>query len=168
MYAFTSTLGRGDTKIFWKLSLENSIVQYVDRPTSMALIEWRPQIHVDRYKHSILTHLHSDPFLSSITTNDDETVRFHACERFSRCPMVDLGDYDHLPENGGHRKPQTRQQRSKLGKRVVYVNPVSSMSKARWEIYQEDTRRRLAEGEEINSLVNPHVMTLSMPEWLLL
>jgi hypothetical protein len=68
--------------------------------------------------------------------------------------MVDLGDYDHLPENGGGPKPKTRQQTSKMGKRVVYINPVSSLSKARWEVYQDDTKRRLAEGEEINSLVS--------------
>jgi hypothetical protein len=112
------------------------------------------QIHVDRYKHSIFTHLHSDPLLASVGTRDESSTRFHACERFSRCAMVDLGDYDHLPENGGGPKPKMRPQTSKTGKRVVYINPVSSLSKARWEVYQDDTKRRLAEGEEINSLVS--------------
>src|SRR6266446_4135702 len=48
------------------------------------------QIHVDRYKHSIYSHL-TDLFLRSLTTLDHSKSRFHACERFNRCPN-DSGD----------------------------------------------------------------------------
>ena len=52
-----------------------------------------PQIHVDRYKHAVYTHI-SDPFLRVLVTRDSTSTRFHACERFERCSFVDVPRYD--------------------------------------------------------------------------
>ena len=104
-----------------------------------------PQIHLDRYKHSIYSH-GSDPFLRALGTRDAASTRFHACERFDRCSFVDVPPYDYGAK-GAVAPP------SKEGKKVVYVNAVN-MSCARWEDYQANIRRRVLRGENVDSLVS--------------
>jgi hypothetical protein len=102
------------------------------------------QIHVDRYKFSIYHHI-SDPFLRAITTKDPSSTRFHACERFHRCEYVAVDNDD---GSGGSYSNCT----SHMGKRVVYVNPVT-LGTASWDLYLQDTKDRLIRGETINNLV---------------
>ncbi|KII95048.1 hypothetical protein PLICRDRAFT_693326 [Plicaturopsis crispa FD-325 SS-3] len=92
------------------------------------------KIHVDRYKHSVYTSI-SDPFLRGIVTRDSASTRFHACERFARCPHV-AGDIDIN------------------GKVVVYINPVT-MGAQSWALYAADVKRRSEKGEEITNLLVP-------------
>jgi DNA cross-link repair 1C protein len=87
-----------------------------------------PQIHVDRYKHSIYSHL-SHEELSRAITRDMSSTRFHACERFDRCEVVE-----------------------RLEKSVVYVNPVPIGSED-WSQYLDATKEKLKYGEEVTSLV---------------
>lgn len=95
------------------------------------------QIHVDRYKHSVYSHLTCEPFLKSIITRDEKSTRFHACERFERCDEVRVDDRASHTSSGAH---------------VVYVNPVI-MGIASWESYVRKTTERLSRGEEVNNLV---------------
>jgi len=76
-----------------------------------------------------------------ITTRDSSATRFHACERFHRCEFVDV-------ENDASYTNAT----SALGKRVIYVNPVT-MSIEAWDEYLETTKARIRAGEEVNNLV---------------
>lgn len=76
-----------------------------------------------------------------ITTRDPASTRFHACERFHRCEFVDV-------ENDASYSNAT----SALGKRVVYVNPVT-MSIEAWDEYLGTTKVRIRDGEEVNNLV---------------
>lgn len=78
--------------------------------------------------------------MAQITT-DNESVRFHACERFLRCSTVAVDD-----------DSQHRNATSHEGHRVVYVNPVN-MSIDVWADYLADTAMRLKAGEKINNLV---------------
>lgn len=87
-----------------------------------------PQIHVDRYKHSIYSHL-SHEGMSRIITRDMSLTRFHACERFDRCDELE-----------------------RLGKSIVYVNPVP-MDSEDWSRYLDNTRDKLKCGEKVTSLV---------------
>lgn len=101
-------------------------------------LEFHNQIHVDRYKHSVLSHLSNDPYMRSIITRDSSTTRFHACERFDRCEHVRVeGRNSHTP----------------AGNHVVYINPVT-MSKEKWEAYLKQTKARLSRGEPVNILVS--------------
>ena len=86
------------------------------------------QIHVDRYKHSIYSHL-SHEGLSRIITQDMSSTRFHACERFDLCEEV-----------------------RRSGKPIVYVNP-APMESDEWGRYLGTTRDKLKFGEEVTSLV---------------
>ncbi|KAG2007126.1 hypothetical protein CC2G_014842 [Coprinopsis cinerea AmutBmut pab1-1] len=113
---------------------------------------FQSQIHVDRYKHSIYQHI-SDPFLQLITTQDPSATRFHACERFHRCPYVEV-------ENQPGSYSNTI---STLGKRVVYVNPVS-MDVETWDKYLHDTETRLKRGETVNNLLVPLSRHSPLPE----
>ena len=79
---------------------------------------------------------------------DAASTRFHACERFHRCDYVAVDD-----EPADSDIPV----RSRAGKRVVYINPVT-MAAEGWKIYQEDTRQCLRTGEGINSLVRRKTM----------
>jgi hypothetical protein len=47
-----------------------------------------------------------------------------------------------------------------MGKRVIYVNPVT-MASEKWDLYQKDTKARLVAGEEINNLVSSLSLTQS-------
>jgi hypothetical protein len=76
-----------------------------------------------------------------ITTRNPASTRFHACERFHRCEFVDV-------ENDASYSNAT----SALGKRVVYVNPVT-MSIEAWDDYLENTKARIRGNEEVNNLV---------------
>jgi hypothetical protein len=100
----------------------------------------KPQIHVDRYKYSVFQHI-SDPFMKLITTRSPSSTRFHACERFNRCEYVDI-------KNDASYSNAT----SALGKRVVYINPVT-MSIEAWDEYLEITKARIRGGDEVNNLV---------------
>ena len=42
---------------------------------------------------------------------------------------------------------------SHMGKRVIYINPVT-MGCEKWDLYLKDTKARLLAGEEINNLVS--------------
>lgn len=83
---------------------------------------------MDRYKYSVYSRLSRDG-LSRIVTRDALSTRFHACERFDRCEVIE-----------------------RLGKSVVYVNPVS-MGSGDWGRYLNVTREKLKYGEEVTSLV---------------
>jgi hypothetical protein len=84
------------------------------------------QIHVDRYKHTIYSHV-EDPFLHSVITLDPSKTRFHACERFNRCPHANGVD-------------------------VVYINPVT-MDKVKWEQYCALTESKLRAAQPVSVLV---------------
>ena len=86
------------------------------------------QIHVDRYKHSVYSHI-ADPFLRSVITLDPSKTRFHACERFNRCPQASAHD-------------------------VVYVNPVT-IGKVKWEQYRLLTESKLRSEQPVTVLVRP-------------
>lgn len=103
------------------------------------------QIHLDRYKHGIFKSL-SDPFLRRIATSDPAATRFHACERFDRCDHVAVDD-----EVGKPRKVISR-----LGKRVVYVNPVS-MDEEKWDEYLTEHKALLEKGEAPSVLVSVNI-----------
>ncbi|KAF8885084.1 hypothetical protein CPB84DRAFT_1788683 [Gymnopilus junonius] len=112
---------------------------------------FQSHIHVDRYKYSVYQHL-SDPFLSLITTQDPSSTRFHACERFQRCTFVHV-------ENDSTYSNAT----SAMGKRVIYINPVT-MDISTWSAYLEEMRPRLLAGEEINNLLVPLSRHSTLPE----
>lgn len=107
---------------------------------------------MDRYKHSIYSHLidYSCPPLSSIITRDHTATRFHACERFDRCDSVAIPDEvsDWRERGGTERKAEV----NKDGRDVVYVNPVS-MGLGKWEQYVRDVKGKLARGEVVGNLV---------------
>lgn len=105
-----------------------SVVRSVHLSISIPLSQIAPQIHVDRYKHSIYSHL-SREGLSGFITRDMSSTKFHACERFNRCEVVE-----------------------RSGNSVVYVNPVP-MGSEDWDRYLEATREKLKYGEEVTSLV---------------
>ncbi|KAF8653242.1 hypothetical protein AX16_004070 [Volvariella volvacea WC 439] len=113
------------------------------------------QIHVDRYKLGVYNHI-SDPFLRRILTSDPSSTRFHACERFDRCDHVAV---DEVP----NRKEGSFGSTSRMGHRVVYVNPVS-VGVASWKAYANDVKSRLAYGEEINNLLVPLARHSTLPE----
>lgn len=95
------------------------------------------QIHVDRYKYGVYSHLKREPFLKSIVTREETETRFHACERFDRCSQV---------------KVDGRASHTAAGNHVVYVNPVT-MGQAEWQSYVRNTEDRLKSGETVNHLV---------------
>lgn len=113
------------------------------------------QIHVDRYKHVVYTHI-SDPFLRTLVTRDAKSTRFHACERYERCSFVDVPSFDFKHDLAP---------RSIEGKKVVYVNPVT-MGCAQWERYRMDVRRRLAMGKDVDRLLVPLERHSPLPELL--
>ncbi|KAG2364272.1 hypothetical protein BDR07DRAFT_812262 [Suillus spraguei] len=113
------------------------------------------QIHVDRYKHAVYTHI-SDPFLRTLVTRDPTCTRFHACERHERCSLVDVPSFDFENDLAP---------RSIEGKKVVYVNPVT-MGCAQWEGYRMDVRRRLAMGKDVDRLFVPLGRHSPLPELL--
>jgi len=100
------------------------VVRKSQNPTT----DGNPQIHVDRYKYDIYTHL-SDASLAFSLTREASTTRFHACERFDRCDVV-----------------------PKTDKEVVYVNPIR-MSNERWMLYFDDTKAKLRAGQQLKHLV---------------
>ncbi|KAI9448810.1 hypothetical protein BJY52DRAFT_1310396 [Lactarius psammicola] len=89
---------------------------------------FQSRIHVDRYKHSVYSHL-ADPFLRSLITPDASKTRFHACERFNRCP--------HASTEG-----------------VVYINPVT-IGKVKWEQYRLLTESKLRAAQPVTVLLVP-------------
>ncbi|KAH9959524.1 hypothetical protein BGW80DRAFT_1183450 [Lactifluus volemus] len=89
---------------------------------------FQSQIHVDRYKHTIYSHV-EDPFLHSVITLDPSKTRFHACERFNRCPHANGVD-------------------------VVYINPVT-MDKVKWEQYCALTESKLRAAQPVSVLLVP-------------
>lgn len=113
------------------------------------------QIHVDRYKHVVYTHI-SDPFLRALVTRDETSTRFHACERHERCSFVKVPSFDYKNDLAP---------RSIKGKKVVYVNPVP-MGCAQWESYRMDVRRRLAMGKDVDRLRVPLERHSPLPELL--
>jgi DNA cross-link repair 1C protein len=97
-----------------------------------------PKIHVDRYKHSIYTSI-SDSFMQAIVTQDSTVTRFHACERFSRCSLVE--------------QAFAQEALAKTG-RIVYVNPVTMGSQS-WDAYRQNVKTQLQSGKLVNVLVCP-------------
>ncbi|ODO02074.1 hypothetical protein L198_02805 [Cryptococcus wingfieldii CBS 7118] len=80
------------------------------------------KVHVDSYKSDIYKSITTDPFLSRCTTQDHTATRFHACERFVKCPAC-----RRFNEEGAAVY--------NLDKRIVHVNMVE-VKMAEW-----DTRR---------------------------
>ncbi|EEB93685.1 hypothetical protein MPER_07624, partial [Moniliophthora perniciosa FA553] len=116
------------------------------------------KIHLDRYKYKICTHLRHDPLLKALGTTDPESTRFHACERFDRCHVVSVDQGDEELSDSAREK-----------KRVVYVNPVSSMTPEIWENYQIATKERLLsvsmeDREEVSCLLVPLSRHSPLPE----
>ncbi|KAI9430540.1 beta-lactamase-like protein [Lactarius indigo] len=89
---------------------------------------FQSRIHVDRYKHSVYSHL-ADPFLRSLITLDASKTRFHACERFNRCSHASADD-------------------------VVYINPVT-IGKVKWEQYRLLTESKLRAAQPVTVLLVP-------------
>jgi hypothetical protein len=89
---------------------------------------FQSQIHVDRYKHSVYSHI-ADPFMRSLITLDPSKTRFHACERFNRCQHASADD-------------------------VVYINPVT-IGKVKWEQYRLLTESKLRLAQPVTVLVRP-------------
>ncbi|KAF9264590.1 hypothetical protein L218DRAFT_958303 [Marasmius fiardii PR-910] len=124
------------------------------------------KIHLDRYKASLYTHI-NDPSLKNLYTSDPESTRFHACERFSRCHVVNV-DLDGEKHPRGPPFPN----RTRDGRRVVYVNPISSMTPDLWEEYQSHTEVKLTciesevRDEEVSSLLVPLSRHSPLPELL--
>jgi hypothetical protein len=87
---------------------------------------FQSQIHVDRYKHSVYSHI-ADPYMRSLITLDASKTRFHACERFNRCPHASADD-------------------------VVYINPVT-IGKVKWEQYCHLTESKLRSAQPVTVLV---------------
>ncbi|KAJ7474010.1 beta-lactamase-like protein, partial [Mycena latifolia] len=108
---------------------------------------FRAPIHFDRYKQAIYSNI-SDPVLRSIGTRDDGATRFHACERFDRCPYVAVTGRASTSHKGGH---------------VVYVNPVT-MDVGRWRTYQQEKTLALARGETVSNLLVPLSRHSPLPE----
>lgn len=78
-------------------------------------------IHVDRYKASMYGAFKSeDPFLDFVVTNEKE-VKFHACERFKPCHLVEEARKGRTEMGGGKTF-------------LVWVNAVESSVEA-WENY---------------------------------
>lgn len=125
---FSLMHGRGGMKICSLLLPPTSETRsvYVSMPRHLA--QSSSQIHVDRYKDGVYSHL-SHAGLSRIITRDMSSTRFHACERFDRCEEVE-----------------------RLGKSVVYVNP-APMGLEDWRRYLDATREKLKYGEKVTSLV---------------
>ena len=115
-------------KICLRPLLPTSETRLVHLSISRPFSHTNSQIHVDRYKHSIYSHL-SHGGLSRIITRDTSSTRFHACERFDQCERME-----------------------KLGKSVVHVNP-APMGSEDWSQYLDATRDKLKYGEEVTSLV---------------
>lgn len=113
---------------------------------------FQSKIHVDRYKHAIFQRL-SDPYLRLITTQDASSTRFHACERFDRCRHVTVDNEPGVYTNTT----------STLGKRVVYVNPVT-MDVSGWMAYFTNTKAQLQRGETVNNLLVPLSRHSPLPE----
>ncbi|KAN0128916.1 Beta-lactamase-like protein, partial [Lactarius tabidus] len=89
---------------------------------------FQSQIHVDRYKHSVYSHI-ADPFMRSLITLDPSKTRFHACERFNRCQHASADD-------------------------VVYINPVT-IGKVKWEQYRLLTESKLRLAQPVTVLLVP-------------
>ncbi|KAL0063256.1 hypothetical protein AAF712_009858 [Marasmius tenuissimus] len=115
------------------------------------------KVHLDRYKYKVFTHLRNDPLLASLGTLDSESTRFHACERFDRCHVVDV-------DNGSIAN------RTQDDKQVVYVNPVSSMTPELWDQYQVHMEEKLRAAdmddldEECSRLLVPLSRHSPLPE----
>ena len=72
----------------------------------------------------------SDPFLCSLITLDASKSRFHACERFHRCPHASRYD-------------------------VVYINPVA-IGKSKWDQYLALTESKLCAAQPVTVLVRSY------------
>ena len=142
--ASSSMHGRGATRIYTKLSPKHSVERYCHDARCLRDRSNICQIHVDRYKQAIYSHLAHEPFLASIITRNERSRRFHACERFNRCSEVEVNGRASHTCSGAH---------------VVYVNPVN-MTRAAWASYLTETKQKLANGEEVNNLVS--VMTIQI------
>jgi hypothetical protein len=125
---FSLMHGHGGMKICSRPSLLTLGTRLVHLLTSRPFSSTTSQIHVDRYKHSVYSHL-SHEELSTVVTRDMSSTRFHACERFDRCEEVE-----------------------RLGKSAVYVNPAPIGSED-WSQYLNTTKEKLKHGEAVTSLV---------------
>jgi hypothetical protein len=87
---------------------------------------FQSQIHVDRYKRSVYSHI-ADPFMRSLTTLDASKTRVHACERFNYRPHASADD-------------------------VMYTNLVI-IGKVKWEQYRLLTESKLRSAQPVTILV---------------
>ncbi|KAH9480452.1 Protein artemis [Psilocybe cubensis] len=114
--------------------------------------EFQSKIHVDAYKSKIYQRI-SDPFLHILTTEDEKSTRFHACERFSRCDFVSINDDDTF----------NTEPTSAKGKHVVYINPVN-MEHDKWMEYCREIKNFVKSGQKIYNLLVPLSRHSSLPE----
>ena len=75
--------------------------------------------------------------MRSIVTQDSNSTRFHACERFDRCEQVKVDGRASHTADGNH---------------VVYINPVT-MGTVGWDAYVKETLAQLERRERPNTLV---------------
>ncbi|KAI6027337.1 beta-lactamase-like protein [Pisolithus microcarpus] len=113
------------------------------------------KIHFDRYKYAIYTHT-SDPLMRALGTRDPSSTRFHACERFDRCPFVDVPPHECSIEG-------TVAPLSMEGKKVVHINPVT-MGSAQWDNYKTEVKQHLLRGKSVDSLLVPLSRHSPLPE----
>ncbi|KAF5361843.1 hypothetical protein D9756_002075 [Leucocoprinus leucothites] len=113
---------------------------------------FQTKIHVDRYKDNVYQSV-SDPYMRLILTRDPTSTRFHACERFHRCDHVWVDNEDGTYGNAI----------SRLGKRVIYINPIT-MGCTSWKLYLQETKQQLAAGAMVNNLLVPLSRHSTLPE----
>ncbi|KAE9393271.1 hypothetical protein BT96DRAFT_1023091 [Gymnopus androsaceus JB14] len=138
-------------------------------------------IHLDNYKYKVYSRFISDPLLRALGTTDPDETRFHACERFSRCRHVNVDqDGNFINDDDGDKaseetindanriffgKPLKETiDSSQKKKLVVYINPVSSMTPESWLQYQATTKKQLANGGVVRSLLLPLSRHSPLPE----
>ncbi|KAF7982266.1 hypothetical protein HWV62_29509 [Athelia sp. TMB] len=105
--------------------------------------EFGAKIHLDRYKYGIYQRI-SDQTLNRLASSNPDT-RFHACERFSRCPHVAVENGTAKDKDGKYSSVNAE------GKTVVYVNPVV-MGEKKYAEYMEDVQAQLQRGEVVTNL----------------
>ncbi|KAE9393262.1 hypothetical protein BT96DRAFT_227522 [Gymnopus androsaceus JB14] len=139
------------------------------------------RIHLDNYKYKVYSRFISDPLLRALGTTDPDETHFHACERFSRCRHVNVDqDGNFINDDDGDEasedtidvanriffgKPlKETKDSSQKKKLVIYINPVSSMTPESWLQYQATTKKQLANGDVVRSLLVPLSRHSPLPE----
>ncbi|KAG8728386.1 hypothetical protein FRC12_021780, partial [Ceratobasidium sp. 428] len=133
-------------------------------------LHFNTQIHVDRYKYTVLSSLDSYMPSPSITTEtyssfkealtcDASSTRFHACERFNQCDVV-KAETPQCTKRKTHRASMIVDEPVK---RVVYINP-GAMAEDEWKAYTADTASKLQSGQFVDTLRVPLVRHSTLAE----